>query len=312
MRSKALLATVALAAALSPSLGGCSDAGGTPTGQGAAVVVPTVAAPRTPTAVPESGLTRGLVLPLEAYEETYPEYIKILTARLDLETSCMAGFGYDFAPKPETDSISYDASNMDRRYGLSDPVEAAQQGYFVPMPATAPTGPNLSKQESIVLTGAATLGGPISPVSGTYAGKTIPAGGCAGQADRLLGSTKSTPLVDQLDNQSLTASQKLPVVSAVIRSWSACMKQDGYAATSPLTVSLLTQQAGALPGSTLDRKIAVADVTCKQRTNLVEVWFTAESALQKQYIAADIGQLRSEAAALTAVEQKADAVVAGR
>jgi hypothetical protein len=88
------------------------------------------------------------------------------------------------------------------------------------------------------------------------------------------------------------------------------MKRAGYQASSPLTSSLLSQRYGAAPGSALDRKIAVTDVACKQRTNLVRVWFTAEAALQRRSIAANQARLRHEAASLTEVERKAAAVLA--
>ncbi|MGH3169562.1 MAG: hypothetical protein ACRDN0_27255 [Trebonia sp.] len=101
-----------------------------------------VAAPRTPAAVPVSGLTRGIILPLEAYEETYPGYIEVQKARLALESQCMSGYGFSFSPKLDTDAISYDASNMPRRYGLADAGEAARYGYSAPMyTAAANSGP---------------------------------------------------------------------------------------------------------------------------------------------------------------------------
>jgi hypothetical protein len=88
------------------------------------------------------------------------------------------------------------------------------------------------------------------------------------------------------------------------------MNRAGYRVGSPLTAALLSQQYGAAPGSALDRKIAVTDVACKQSTNLVTVWFDAESSLQKQYIAANQARLRQDAASLAAVERKAGVVLA--
>lgn len=215
----------------------------------------------------------------------------------------MGGYGFSFSPKLDTDAISYDASNMPRRYGLADAAEAARYGYSVPLYTAASSGPALTARESVVLVG------PQAPARGVYDGKEIPSGGCVSQAGRQLGYSPNIPLVDQLDQQSLTNSQRLPQVRAVISAWSACMKRSGYQAGSPLTASLLSQQYDAAPGSALDRKIAVTDVACKQSTNLVRVWFEAESGLQKQYIAADQVRLRQDAASLAAVERKAGAVL---
>ena len=311
MTTRGLLPAVALAGAVIFATAGCSTSGGTPTGGGAATTVPAVAAPRTPPAVPVSGLARGMILPLEAYEEPLPEYAVILRARLALESSCMSGYGFSFAPKADIDSISYDASNMERRYGLSDPAEAAAYGYSVPASAPGPPDPVLSQQESRVLTGAATVGGPPSPAPGTYGGKAVPPGGCVGQADRQLGDPPDIVLADQLDQRSLTESLALPGVSAAIGRWSDCMRRNGYAAASPLTASLLTRQAGASPGDAVDRKIAVADVVCKESTNLTGIWFAAESTLQTQYIAANQIRLQQDVSALAAARGKAESILAG-
>jgi hypothetical protein len=307
--SMAAMATAAVAAL---SVAGCSGPGGISTGSGGAVAAGvTVAAPRIPAAVPVNGLARGMILPLEAYEQTYPEYVEIQKARLALESRCMSGYGFSFSPKLGTDAISYDASNMPRRYGLADRAEAARYGYSVPMYATAPSsGPGLSAKEWLVLIGRSDPGRPQAPARGEYDGKEIPSGGCVGQADRQLGYSPATPLVDPLDEQSLTESQRLPRVRAVISAWSACMKRAGYQAASPLTAALLSRRYGAVPGSVLDRKIAVTDVACKQSTNLVRVWFAAESGIQKQYIATNQARLRQDAASLAVVERKAGAVLA--
>lgn len=302
-----LAATMATVAAV--FVAGCSGLGGSSADHAGAAA--TVAAPRTPAAVPVSGLTRGMVLPLEAYEETYPGYIKIQKARLALESRCMSGYGFSFSPRLGTDALSYDASNMPRRYGLADAAEAARYGYYVPMDtAAASSGPALSARETLVLTGRSDPGRLHAPARGAHDGKEIPPGGCVGQADRQLGYSPATSLADQLDLESLTRSPRLPRVRAVISAWSACMSRAGYQAGSPLTAALLSQQYGAAPGSALDRKVAVADVACKQSTNLVTVWFEAESVLQQQYIAANQPRLRHDAASLAAVERKAAVALA--
>lgn len=312
MRWVAWPSVAAMATVAALSIAGCSGPGGPPgRPRGAVAAGAAGAAPRTPAAVPVSGLARGMRLPLEVYEETYPEYVEIQEARLALESRCMSGYGFSFSPELGTDAISYDASNMARRYGLADAAEAVRYGYYVPTyPAAASSGPALSAQESLVLTGRAGPGQPQVPARGGYDGKEIPAGGCVGQADRQLGYSPDIPLADRLDQQSLTQSQRLPRVRAVISAWSACMGRAGYQAGSPLTAALLSQQYGGPPGSALDRKIAVTDVACKQSTNLVRVWFVAESGTQEQYIAANEARLRQDAASLAALARKARAVLA--
>lgn len=315
MKLRTMLAPLTVAAAVIAVTTGCSASGGTPNGGGngggAAAAVKDAVAPYTPPAVPNTGLTRGMSLPLEAYEETLPEYNEILKARFAIESTCMRGYGFSFTPAADTNTISYDASNMGRRYGLADPAAAAQYGYSIPSLAqSAPGDPALTKQEYLVLTGGQGPGAPTSAKPGTYDGRQIPAGGCVGQADQQLTDPANGMLVNQLDAQSLDASQSLPAVKAAITQWSACLRQSGYQAADPLKASLLTQQLGGTAGDAVDRKVAVADVACKQRTNLVGIWFAAESGVQKQYITANAAQLKQDSAKLAAAEDKAKAVLA--
>ncbi|MEY9933778.1 hypothetical protein ABH926_008440 [Catenulispora sp. GP43] len=305
MKRAGMFVTIAVAAVTVGTTAGCSASGGTSTA--AAPSIP----PSTPPAVPVAGLTRGLSLPLEAYEETLPVYTEILKAKFSIESTCMRGYGFIYQPATTTDTISYDASNMARRYGLSDPTQAAQYGYAIPaFTNTPPPDPAMSQQEYLVLTGAANPATPPTADPGTYQGRPIPAGGCAGEADQQLTDPANDMLVNKLDQQSLDASAALPAVKTAIGMWSDCMRQSGYQAPDPLKASLITQQLGATAGDAVDRRIAVADVSCKSRTNLIGIWFGAESALQKQYIGADAAQLRQESAKLAAVRDKAEAVLA--
>jgi hypothetical protein len=269
-----------------------------------------------PAVTPASGLTKGMVLPLEAYEETYPESQTILQARFDMESQCMRQYGFSYTATVDTSATvtNYDASNMARRYGVSDLTTAESEGYAVSQSgAGAPSEPTLSQAENFVLTGSTTPGqaprsGSTSP--GNYGGKQIPAGGCAGQAAREIGSLPANLLADQLDAQSLTASQGDPAVIASISKWSACMKQHGFTVASPYNAPDLSAQLGAAPGSSLDRTIAVDDVQCKQSTNLVTTWFQVETKLQEQYIETNQLALQQQQTTLTSTVKNAEAIAA--
>jgi hypothetical protein len=281
-----LAIAVTLAAAL-PVIAGCAapqaDAQHPPAKASAGIS-------QSPAATPASGLTKGMVLPLEAYEETYPESQTILQAQFDMESQCMRQYGFSYTATVDTSATvtNYDASNMARRYGVSDLATAESDGYEVSQSgAGTPSEPTLSQAENFVLTGSTVPGqaprsGSTSP--GNYGGKQIPAGGCSGQAQREIGTLPANLLADQLDAQSLTASQGDPTVIASISKWSACMKLHGFTVASPYNAPDLSAQLGATPGSSLDRTIAIDDVQCKQSTNLVATWFQIETKLQDQYI----------------------------
>ena len=302
--------------AIVPNLAACSGPSSTSrTRTGAAVA--TASSTAGPAAVSTSGLTKGLILPLEAYEETYPESQAIVQARLDLENQCMSQYGFSLhlADTTANQAINYDASNMARRYGLADLSTAESDGYLVlQAEAGAPSEPAMSTAERYVLTGSTNPAVPqpartSSP--GDYAGKQIPAGGCVGEAERGISALPTNLLADQLDAQSLTTSEADPAVIEVTAKWSACMKQHGFTVASPYDASQLSGQSGAAPGGSLDRTIAVDDVECKQSTNLVTVWFGVETRLQNQYIATNQQALKQQQSELEAAVKSATAIVAG-
>jgi hypothetical protein len=264
---------------------------------------------RPPPAVPDRGLTKGLVLPLEAYEETYPQAATMQRALFLLEDRCMSGFGFTYTPQTATPTplLSYDASNMTRRYGISDLAEAEASGYSVALPP-APSQSVLASDENRVLTGSPTPGRPEPSPPGTYRGTRIPAGGCVGQAQHTLGVTSDQPLAVQLDHQSLDASLRDPTVATAIDQWSACMKRDGFTVADPLHAPLVAAQRGAQPGSQLDRTVAADDVSCKRTVNLIAIWFTVESKIQRAYIADHLAQLQWEQARLNAEVNRAVAL----
>jgi hypothetical protein len=312
------LSAAALLAIALPVAAGCSGPGSSPAGNASRPPAPSSSGvAHGPAAVPAGGLTKGMVLPLEAYEETFPESQTVLQAQFILEGQCMRQYGFTYSQTVDPDStpLNYDASNMARRYGLSDLAQAQSMGYNVAMASSGGGSgqPSLSSAENLVLTGSADPGmpPPTGAPSTSYEGKSIPAGGCVGQAQRKLGSLPTNLLADSLDGQSLTASQSNPTVIAVIGKWSACMKQHGFTVDSPYDASQLSSQLGSSTGSQLDITIAVDDVTCKQSTGLISTWFKVESQIQDQYIESNQLQLQQQQTELTD-EVKSATAIAGR
>nr|BFE72341.1 hypothetical protein GCM10020092_056420 [Actinoplanes digitatis] len=79
-------------------------------------------------------------------------------------------------------------------------------------------------------------------------------------------------------------------VTAVVGTWSACMKQQGYAFKTPFDAAASAKIDTPAP-STVEIKTAVADVTCKRKTNLVGVFYGVERAYQNAAIQRNIEQL---------------------
>ena len=191
---------------------------------------------------------------------------------------------------------------MNRRYGISDPDEAAQYGYHLPdYPSNPAVSPPPSSAEALVLLGHSGSGSSPSAVS-SYHGLAIPKNGCIGSSTAKLGANLDTQLPDQLDYTSLSKSQADPVVQTALHEWSACMKSKGYTVDTPFNAPKLAPSSTGPAPTSQEIAIAVEDVACKKQTNLIRIWFTAETAVQQQ-------QVEQNQLALSQLRQQIDAAV---
>lgn len=249
---------------------------------------------RQPTSTPTVSVTPGLLdsthlrLPLDAYLLSDRERADLAFAQDALVTRCAARYGVTMPPPPRRQQLG-PRTYTERRYGLTDPVLAAADGYHLgerdPRNVGKPPTPDLSPTQALVLTGrrAATdaTGTPDAPV------QPVPAGGCLGEADRKLGgSWDNTDLVEAIDNNSVIDATKNPQVLATFRAWSACMKAKGHRYAAPWDAGNDSRFRGQ-HSSPAEIAVAVADVACKEKTNVVGVWYAVDAAYQKAFIAAN-------------------------
>lgn len=260
-----------------------------------------------PDPVPKTGLTKGMVLPLEAYMENYSERRAISNAEGKLEIACMARYGFSWAP-PSAGSPppGYDDANMARRYGLSDPDMAAKYGYKLPDETPPPSQQPMSDAEIIVLTGSLRPSPHTVPTPPPYHGKAVPPGGCAEESIRKIEPaprrSADLTLPSRLDAESLDRSKATPVVQAALKAWSACMASKGYTVATPFDAMDLQSSPSGRSAGGQGISVAVADVSCKEKTGLIKTWFTAESSIQQQ-------QIEQNQLALQAVREQLDASV---
>jgi hypothetical protein len=255
-----------------------------------------------PAAVPDAGLAKGLVLPLEEYMVTYPEEVTLDNVSHRMTAECMARYGFHYVPTPagKNPPPSVDAANMVRRYGIMDPAQAGTYGYHLAHPPGQPPAPSrFTRAEYMVLTGRADAGPAKSGARLNYRGKDIPQGGCLGEAARKSGENVDQTLVERLNKDSLDMSQTQPRVRAAIGAWSACMKKNGYTIANPLVAG---DRIGGDTPSGPEIAQAVADVSCKATTGLVRVWYQADAALQRK-------EIQQHQPALTKVRQQLQAAL---
>ncbi|WP_406860611.1 hypothetical protein ABZO31_09180 [Streptomyces sp. HUAS MG47] len=227
-------------------------------------------------------------LPIEGYLVSQKEKEQILKASRMEAKSCMARFGFSYSwSTPSGQKVAPDdnASNRSRRYGIVDPVAASKYGYGL---GVAEIQDSSGQAPSAAMSEAATrvfLGNSDPTVKvqdgAEVNGQKIPEGGCAGEAKRKIGNGLSNRAANEINMASFSVSLSDEKVKAVLARWSQCMQKHGYDFKSPLD-PLKTMGVGS--ATPREKATAQADVQCKYETNLIGVWNSVESAIQKAMI----------------------------
>ena len=230
----------------------------------------------------------ALALPLDAYAVTPAQRRTIQVAEQSLMTRCLERLGLK-ADLPEPPSRPF-GPNI-RRYGIAEEGRARLLGYSAPEITRRPRRPDLPRRVEQALSGR----GPSM-----IRGKKVPEGGCEGEAERTLdagvsGPKKGNAIVEGLGVATLERSARDSRVLAVFARWSACMKRSGYRYSTPRDANRSPSFADGRKHQVtrVERATAVADVRCKKRTNLINVWAGVETAYQRLAIAQNQAALTS-------------------
>ncbi|MFF3461333.1 hypothetical protein [Streptomyces sp. NPDC002619] len=213
-------------------------------------------------------------LPIARYEYSAGQERLINAAKDALTRRCMRRFGLGYALAR---SASADPSETpDRRYGISDPGQAAAYGYHLPPSTASVPVPSTDRSYPV-------LYGTVSVLSG----KKVPEGGCSADAVRVWEKkrprTEASDAARNVSVRSFEEAQSDPSVIKATKDWSICMKEKGFTYSSPLA------PPGEYPlssptASEKERRTAMADVACKEKSHLLNIWFDAESDLQNRLI----------------------------
>ncbi|MFB7274580.1 hypothetical protein [Streptomyces sp. NPDC056244] len=183
-------------------------------------------------------------------------------------------------------------STADRRYGLSSLAEAAKYGYDLPPYNTPETAPNLSSEAFLVLNGTERKNSAAEKMR--VNGLAVTPTGCIGEAQSKVSAYSTDPhgaeVAQNIATSSFQESLKSEKVQNAITSWSSCMKKYGFDFKSPLDATGNPEFHKPSPSpseSKKEIKTATSDVTCKDKTGLLTTWFSVESSIQRNKIAAD-------------------------
>ncbi|WP_371493954.1 hypothetical protein OG871_02690 [Kitasatospora sp. NBC_00374] len=264
-------------------------------------------------AVPTLTTVKDRTLPIEAYLLNGRQTAQLQSAVGTLETRCMARFGFDYRP-PQPD-LQSPVTQTARRYGVTDPSEAASLGYHAPAGFSRAKEPatGLSAEGQQVLTGGGTPDRPAATPGPAVRGQAVPAGGCIGEAvakvhpDRGL---QEAELADRINSGDYERSLQDARVKDVFAKWSGCMKDKGYTYGTPLDALNDRRWATDSP-SREETETALADQECAARHNVVGVWFTVESAMQRHDIDARAEALKKVKDSNEAALRRAAQVASG-
>ncbi|MEU5401489.1 hypothetical protein ABZ348_19600 [Streptomyces sp. NPDC005963] len=262
----------------------------------------------------------SLVLPVERYLFTDRQVGRVLRARAVLTASCMRRFGHSWpVPAASAETGTLNPANTAHRYGLTDPTAAARYGYH-PAPGSplartrkkGPPAPAPPEAVMVVATGAEHDG---SPVPKDRDGRTIPRGGCLGEATAALsgdpGKIGNRELVGAINIGGHQQSQRDARVVAVFRAWSLCMERYGHRYADPTEAPGASAQYTGKTPSRAEIALARTDVACKRETNVVGVWSAVDAAYQRRAIERHRSELDAVVRDISTQVTRADRVLAG-
>jgi hypothetical protein len=239
-----------------------------------------------------------LHLPVQDYQLTDAQNQVVGRARLVLLARCMQRFGFRYPSTADDHPERYGPRSLtDRRYGITDAALAATSGYGLgardPARQHRPAKPARTPDEETVLFGQ----GPTH-----VHGRAVPPGGCLDEAgrelDRQVPAGVDLDIAQKLQLQSFEWTKQNDQVRAAFKAWSGCMAESDYDYTDPLAAAADPRFGGRATPAEI--RTALADIDCKARTDLVGVWFTVESAYQRQQISLHVAAFQATAAALAA------------
>lgn len=235
-----------------------------------------------PAPSPDPTTAPSLFLPIAKYSLSPSDELLLGRATNAVIETCMARFGLTWKATPYVTPPS--GSIQDRRYGVTSGADAAVNGYHLPA-AAPPAHPKESPDERLALIGPEAIGRPAGSAV-ELSGRKVPLGGCQGEAQRAVdgapGALPAAEVASRISGESYRASLADPAVQKVFAAWSACMRTRGFSYRDPISaIGSFSDKAA----TAAEKKVATADVLCKQRTNLVPVWFASDARVQRTMIA---------------------------
>ena len=251
--------------------------------------------------IPPANSSLPVAMPLEAYQAISTQQQEALAdASNQLVQHCMAARGFEdtSSSSPPFSSVATLEQVEASGAGLTSLTQARTFGFARPKGSgSGPSGPQIIGFVSAAGFGQSLKAGRAYAEALFGFGPGFGGGpnghlGCLQQANKqVYGALFGEPVPDpvpQIAEQAASYTQTDPRVRAVIRAWSACMARHFYHYTSP---SQLERHRWRSPPNKAEIATAVADVTCKTQTNLLNTWLAVEAAYQQALIGQNLATL---------------------
>jgi hypothetical protein len=270
--------------------------------------------------IPPADSSLTIAMPLEAYQAISTQQQEALAgASNELVQHCMAARGFEdtSSGSPPLSSVATLAQVEAGGAGLTSLTQARTFGFGRPKGA----GSTSSGPQIIGFVSAAGFGQSLK-AGRAYAEALYGFGpgcgggpnghlGCLQQASKqVYGALFGEPVPDpvpQIAEQAASFTQTDPRIRAVDRAWSACMARRFYHYATP---SQVEGHHWKTPPNRAEIATAVADVTCKTKTNLLNTWLAVEAAYQQALIGQNLATLSQLQANFAPLLRRANAALA--
>jgi len=272
--------------------------------------------------IPPARSSVTILLPLDAYQAISTQQQEALAAASALLIQrCMAARGFEdtSSASPPFSSVVTLEQVETSGAGLTSITQARTFGFVHPKnTGSRPSGPQI-----IGIVGAAGFSQALKaghayaealfgfgPGTGTGPGGHL---GCMQQASRkVYGPITGEPVPDpvpQIAAQAVNFTQSDPRIRAVELAWSKCMARHFYHYGTPRQAEGRRWRS---PPNKAEIATAVADVTCKTQTNLLNTWLAVEAGYQAALIGQNLTTLAQLQANFAPLLRRANAALAAR
>ncbi|GAA4057452.1 hypothetical protein GCM10023065_02870 [Microbacterium laevaniformans] len=234
-----------------------------------------------------------IVFPVDSYRMSPEDQNVVFLAEHKAMQSCMARFGESFDVPPQT--VPAESHDYDRLFGVLDLAQAQSTGYHVVGDEILESGEGagIAEKDASSLDERAL---DIAMGDGSdreINGQTVPAGGCISEARSITGDDGSSQaLLESTVAYGLRQSDRDPRVLAAFRSWSECMKANGFTYETP-AAAINDPKWATSKASAAEIQVAASDVNCKLSTGLTGLRVAVASAWQDEYISSHADEFKS-------------------